>query len=130
AADGKTLEELLRAHGRGVSIARLTRSGREMPLTPGRQAHRGDTLHLVGPKRHVEKAALALGYANRPGANVDVVYVALGIALGALIGVPALSLGGVSLGLGAAGGILLAGLAFWLARSCPPAVWRLLRPGG
>src|SRR5262249_40903153 len=25
AADGKTLEELLRAHGRGVSIARLTR---------------------------------------------------------------------------------------------------------
>src|SRR4051794_5437968 len=30
AADGKTLDELLRAHGRGVSIARLTRSGREM----------------------------------------------------------------------------------------------------
>src|SRR5262249_48631303 len=28
AADGQTLEELLRAHGRGVSIARLTRSGR------------------------------------------------------------------------------------------------------
>jgi putative transport protein len=131
AADGKTLKELLRAHGRGVSITRLTRSGREMPLTPGRHAHRGDTLHLVGPRRHVEQAALALGYANRPGSKVDVVYVALGIALGALIGVPALSLGGVSLGLGAAGGILVAGLTFgWLRSRRPtfghfpvPAMW-------
>src|SRR5262249_37382019 len=113
---------------RGVSIARLTRSGREMPLTPGRHAHRGDTLHLVGPKRHVEKAALALGYANRPGANVDVVYVALGIALGALIGVPALSLGGVSFGLGAAGGILLTGLAFGWLRSRHPTFGRFPVP--
>jgi putative transport protein len=128
AADGKTLEELLRAHGRGVSIARLTRSGREMPLIPGRHAHRGDTLHLVGPRRHVEKAALALGYANRPGANVDVVYIALGIALGALIGVPALSLGGVSLGLGAAGGILVAGLAFGWLRSRHPTFGRFPVP--
>jgi putative transport protein len=130
-ADGKTLDDLLRAHGRGVSITRLTRSGREMPLASDRHVHLGDTLHLVGPKRHVEKAALALGYANRPGANVDVVYVALGIALGGLIGVPVLSLGGVSLGLGAAGGILLSGLAFgWLRARHPtfgrfpvPAMW-------
>jgi putative transport protein len=114
--------------GRGVSIARLTRSGREMPLTPGRHAHRGDTLHRVGPKRHVEKAALALGYANRPGANVDVVYVVLGIALGALVGVPALSLGGVSLGLGAAGGILLTGLAFGWLRSRHPTFGRFPVP--
>jgi putative transport protein len=131
AAEGKTLEELLRAHGRGVTITRLTRSGREMPLTPGRHAHRGDTLHLVGPRRHVEQAARALGYADRPAANVDVVYIALGIALGALLGLPALRLGGVSLGLGAAGGLLLAGLAFgWLRARHPtfgrfpgPAMW-------
>jgi putative transport protein len=130
-AEGKTLEELMRVYGRGVSISRLTRSGREMPLIPGRHAHRGDTLHLVGPKRHVERAALALGYADRPATDVDTVYVGLGIALGALIGVPALSLGGVSLGLGAAGGILLAGLIFgWLRSQHPtfgrfpvPAMW-------
>jgi putative transport protein len=131
AADGRTLDELVREHGRGVSIARLTRSGREMPLLAGQHVHRGDTLHLVGSKRHVERAAKALGYANRPGPNVDVVYVALGIALGALLGVPALSLGGVSLGLGTAGGILLAGLVFgWLRSRHPrfgrfpvPAMW-------
>ena len=59
---------------------------------------------------------------------MDVVYVALGIALGALVGVPALSLGGVSLGLGAAGGILLTGLAFgWLA--APPDVRAFPRAG-
>jgi putative transport protein len=131
AADGKTLEELLRAHGRGITIARLTRSGRDMPLTPGRHVHRGDTLRLVGPRRHVEKAALALGYAHRPGAKVDVVYVAIGIVLGTLIGIPALSVGGATLGLGAAGGILFAGLAFgWLRSRHPtfgqfpvPAMW-------
>jgi putative transport protein len=120
AADGKALQELLRADGRGVSVTRLRRAGRDMPLLPGRHVHRGDALHLVGPKRHVERAALALGYADRPAADVDTVYVALGIALGALLGVPALSLGGVSVGLGAAGGILLAGLAFgWLRARYP-----------
>jgi putative transport protein len=128
AVDGRTLDELLQTHGRGVSIAHLTRSGREMPLHPGRHAHRGDTLHLVGPKRHVEQAALALGYANRPGPSVDVVYIALGIALGALIGVPALSLGGVSVGLGAVGGILFAGLAFGWLRSRHPTFGRFPVP--
>jgi putative transport protein len=131
AADGRTLEELLRVHGRGVGITRLVRSGREMPLIPGRHAHRGDTLLLAGPRRHVERAAEALGYADRPAPEVDVVYVALGIALGALLGVPALALGGVSVGLGSAGGILLAGLAFgWLRARHPtfgrfpvPAMW-------
>jgi putative transport protein len=128
AADGKTLEELLRANGRGVSITRLTRSGREMPLNPGRHAHRGDTLHLVGPRRHVEQAARALGYADRPAVDVDVVYVALGMALGALIGVPTLSLGGVSVGLGSAGGILLAGLVFGWLRSRHPTFGRFPGP--
>jgi putative transport protein len=130
-ADGRSLEELLRAQGRGVTVTHWTRSGREMPLIPARHVHRGDTLHLVGPKRHVERVARALGYADRPAPSVDIVYIALGIALGALIGVPALSLGGVSLGLGAAGGVLLAGLAFgWLRSRYPtfgrfplPAMW-------
>ena len=131
AIEGKMLQEVLQVHGRGLSITRLTRSGREMPLISRRHVHRGDTLYLVGAKRHVERAARALGYADRPAVDVDTVYVALGIALGALIGVPTLSLGGVSVGLGAAGGILLAGLAFgWLRARYPtfgrfptPAMW-------
>jgi putative transport protein len=131
AADGQTLQGWLQDHGRGVSITRLTRSGRDMPLIPGRHLHRGDTLYLVGPKRHVERAAQALGYADRPAVDVDTIYVTLGIALGALIGVPVLSLAGVSVGLGAAGGILLAGLVFgWLRSRYPtfgrfpvPAMW-------
>jgi putative transport protein len=128
AADGRTLEELLRARGRGVSITRLTRAGREMPLIAGRHVHCGDTLHLVGPKRHVERAVLALGYADRPATDVDMVYVTLGIGLGALIGVPTLSLGGMSVGLGASGGILLAGLAFGWLRSRHPTFGRFAVP--
>jgi putative transport protein len=128
AAEGRTLDQLLRAHGRGVSITRLTRSGRDMPHLPGQQIHRGDTLHLVGPKRHVERAARELGYADRPAASVDVVYVAMGIALGALIGIPSLSVGGMSVGLGAAGGILLAGLVFGWLRSRHPTFGRFPTP--
>ena len=59
AADGRTLEEVLRSRGRGVSITRLTRSGREMPLIAGQHLNCGDTLHLIGPRRHVERAAPA-----------------------------------------------------------------------
>jgi putative transport protein len=128
AADGRTPAELLRDYGRGVSLTRLTRSGRDMPLLPCRHVHRGDTLHLVGPRRHVERAAQALGYADRPAVDVDTVYVALGIALGALVGIPALSLAGVSVGLGAAGGTLLAGLLFGWLRSRHPTFGRFPTP--
>jgi putative transport protein len=91
----------------------------------------GDLAHP--PHDNAAVACEALGYPNSPGANVDVVYVALGIALGAVIGGPALSLGGVSLGLGSAGGVLVAGLAFgWLRSRHPtfgrfpvPAMWVL-----
>ena len=56
------------------------------------------------------------------------VYVTLGIGLGALIGVPTLSLGGMSVGLGASGGILLAGLAFGWLRSRHPTFGRFAVP--
>jgi putative transport protein len=79
--DGKMLEELLRLHGRGVEHQPADALGPGDAARPGRHAHRGDTLHLVGPKRHVERAALALGHADRAAADVDTVYVALGIAL-------------------------------------------------
>ena len=60
-SDGRALEEVLQARGRGVSITKLTRAGREMPLSADRHVQCGDTLHLVGPKRHVERAAQAAG---------------------------------------------------------------------
>ena len=122
-------------------VAADTRPRREHypadPRGPGDAAHRRPAR---APRRHAAPGrpeaargagGAALGYADRPATDVDTVYVTLGIALGALIGVPALSLGGVSVGLGSAGGILLAGLAFgWLRRAtrsfgrfAVPAMW-------
>jgi putative transport protein len=135
---GKTLAELAtNEFARGVFLRKLMRAGQEMPFTPGTTVDRGDVLTLVGTKRHVERAANELGYADRPTNMTDMVFVGLGIALGGLIGSLTVRVGGIPLGLSTSGGALIAGLVFgWLrsvkrtfGRVPAPALWILNNVG-
>jgi putative transport protein len=104
-----------RPEARTVFLRRVTRAGQEIPIYGGLTVERGDVLSLVGSKRHVEEAAAVIGYADRPTTATDMVFVGIFIFLGGLIGIPALRLGAVELGLGVAVGTLLGGLvAGWL----------------
>jgi len=129
---GKTLADLAQLEeARGVYLKTLTRSGLEMPFTPGTTVDRGDVLTLVGPHRHVERAANLLGYADRPTSMTDMVFVGAGIVLGGLVGALAFKIGGIPLSLSTSGGALIAGLVFgWLrsvrrtfGRVPEPALW-------
>jgi putative transport protein len=83
---------------------------------------RGDIGTLVGLQPAVERAAALIGRTLLPTASTDVVILALGIVLGAVIGlVVVFPAGGVHIGLGSSVGTLLIGLVAGWRNSVSPA---------
>jgi putative transport protein len=121
AVDGRRLGDLRHEEAaRGVFVRRITRSGTALLNTPDTVLNRGDVVTLVGAVRSVEAAAATLGVADRATNATDMVLVSLGIVAGALVGVPALILGGVEIGLSLSVGVLLGGLVCGWLRSVQP----------
>jgi putative transport protein len=100
---------------RGVFVREVSRGGRELPIGTKLVLERGDRLRLVGVKRHVERVAARLGPTAWPSIAADMAVIGLAIAIGGLIGVPALHFGGLDIGLSVPVGILAASLVVgWL----------------
>ncbi|GJG95864.1 aspartate-alanine antiporter [Cupriavidus pauculus] len=119
--DGRRLGDLAHEEGaRGVFVVRVLRSGTPVMLSPETILNRGDVVSLVGGVRSVEGAVGKLGVADRATNATDMVLVSLGIVAGALIGVPALVLGGIEIGLSLSVGVLLGGLVCGWLRSVQP----------
>ncbi len=105
---------------KGVAIAAVTRGGQPLPVLAQTKLIRGDMVTLTGLKREVDAAAKAIGYADRPSKTSDMVFVGLGIFIGALIGAITIHLGGIPVSLSTSGGALIAGLIFGWLRSKHP----------
>ncbi len=105
---------------KGVAIAAVTRGGQPLPVLAQTKLIRGDMVTLTGLKREVDAAAKAIGYADRPSKTSDMVFVGLGIFIGALIGAITIHLGGIPVSLSTSGGALIAGLIFGWLRSRHP----------
>jgi len=129
---GKTLLEIRQSGAaeevRGVFLRKLIRTGQEMPFNAGTKVDRGDVVQIVGPVQEVEKAAKKIGYADRATEKTDVVFMGLGIAIGALIGAIVIPLGSVPLSLSTSGGTLIAGLVCGWLRSVNPMFGRIPGP--
>lgn len=124
--DGRSLAELAEDHfTRGVFLAKLTRAGIAMPISPTTHLNRGDMLALMGPIAEVERVAAAVGYPDRRTAATDMVFVGLGIFLGGLFGLLSVVVWGVPLTLTASGGALFMGLLFGWLRSAYPFFGRI-----
>jgi putative transport protein len=126
--EGKTLLELATQYGRGLFLSKVTREGQELPLKWGLKVDRGDVLRVVGPKGAVARATDAIGYADRPTEKTDVVFMGLGIVVGALIGALSFAIGGVPLSLSTSGGALIAGLVCGYLRSVNRTFGRIPEP--
>ena len=105
---------------RGVATARITAAGQSVPVLAKTKLYRGDIVTIAGLQREVDAAAKAIGYADRPGKSTDLVFVGLGIFIGALIGAITIHLGGIPVSLSTSGGALIAGLIFGWLRSKHP----------
>lgn len=123
------VEKLEREVGtRGVFLQGMMRGGEPIPSGPGLVIERGDVLTLVGAKHHVERVAERMGFAQWPSAATEMLLVATAIAVGGLIGLPAVRVAGLDIGLSLPVGILVGGLlAGWL-RSIWPFLGRVPEP--
>lgn len=117
-----TLGELGQHLGTGLYVTGLVREDKELPLRPNTPVQRGDTLKLTGAKADLAKTVPALGYRLDPSVKADIIYIALGVALGFLIGKGVVQLGTIPLTLGTGGGCLLSGLLFGWFRSKNPVI--------
>jgi len=91
-----------------------------LSLMPNTVVHRGDVLTVVGLGAAVARAAEFLGVADRATDVTDMLVVAAGIVAGALVGLPALRVGGIEIGLSLPVGVLLGGLVCGYLRSRRP----------
>ncbi len=128
--DGRTLDELAGDEAvRSVYLRQLTRAGTPVAILAGTRVHRGDVVTLVGPTRRLAQAVSRVGVPDRATEATDMVLVAFGIVVGAFIGIPALMLAGVEIGLSLSVGVLLGGLVCgWLRSRWPRFFGRIPGP--
>ena len=112
----------LRTHplSRRIFLKRLTRAGVEIPYGTDTIIHAGDELTVQGPLPLVEQVVDHVGFPERSTPQTDMVTIGLGVAVGALIGIPAVTVGGVPIGLTTSVGALLLGLFLGWRRSKGP----------
>ncbi len=129
---GLTLQQLRDSEAareaRGVFLRKITRAGQEMPFNPGTKIDRGDVLQIVGSSPDVDRVAADLGYADRATDKTDMVFMGLGITIGALIGAVVIKFGQVPISLSTSGGALFAGLVCGWLRSVNPTFGRIPGP--
>jgi putative transport protein len=124
-ATGKSLQDLDIAGKFGVLLTRVTRMRMEVPRTADFELRKGDILTVVGPQENVDLLGEELGHVEREIAETDMVTFAFGIAMGVVIGLFAVKVGQLSIGLGSAGGLLTSGLVIGYLRSVHPTFGRL-----
>jgi putative transport protein len=129
----RTLTEIVETLGgevatRGVYVRKVLRAGEELPLGSNVVLERGDLLTLIGAKRHVDRVAAQLGSVERASNATDLISVCLAIGIGGLIGLPALHLARLSIGLGLPVGVLLGALVVGWLHSVKPALSKVPEP--
>jgi len=109
--EGRALKEFRHEEFAGqLQLLRMERGGVPHPMGAETQLKRFDVLFVAGLKSAVEKAAAGLGKVARPTTGTDLLTLSVGMILGLLIGSINVPVGGFSVGLGNAGGLLLSGI--------------------
>jgi putative transport protein len=109
----------------GSVASRIRRGDLDMLAVPGMELRIGDRLRVVAPREKVEEVSDFLGDSERQVGELDLLTLGVGIALGLLVGVPSLQVGGIELSLGAAAGPLIVGMVLGALRTTGPLTWEI-----
>jgi putative transport protein len=96
-----------------------------VPLESRTTIQRGDVVRVAGERSRIAELARNLGYVEREMETTDLVTLSLGIAAGLLAGLVVVKVGGLTIGLGSAGGLLLVGILIGFLRSLNPTFGRV-----
>jgi putative transport protein len=124
-AIGKSLGELDLSRRYGVLLTKITRMRLPVPCNQETALRKGDILTVIGPQDNVNLLGENIGHVEREIAETDMVTFAFGIAIGVVIGMLAINIGQLSIGLGSAGGLLASGLTIGYLRSIYPTFGRM-----
>lgn len=105
-----------------VSVRRLQV---ELPLQEDLVLHRGDVVTFYGPSDATDRLVRSIGHVENDVDKTDLFTFALGIAAGIGLGTLALTIKGVTITLGMAGGLLITGLVIGYLRSIRPIFGRV-----
>jgi len=123
-AVGKTLHDLDLARSYGLVVCDVKRDGLALPVTRDLVLQRGDVLTVVGPVRGIKALPETLGPVEPNPVETDMTTFVFGVALGGALGLLSVTVSGISLTLGLAGGLLLVGILVGWLNSARPTVGR------
>lgn len=125
-ASGMTIGELRsKPYMHGVNVIKVLRNEMPVQVRRGLRLERGDVITLTGLHDEVENAVSEIGFSDRQGAETDMVFVGLGIAIGAFIGALTVYFDGIPITLSTSGGAIIAGLVMGWMRSRRPSFGRI-----
>jgi len=124
-AAGVTLGKLQIPQRMASFVSRIVRLGVDIEVAPGTVLERGDVLHVTGPSAGLEILGERLGHVEGDVAETDLRTFSWAIVLGILIGAWTVSVAGVPIGLGSAGGLLAVGVGVGYLRSLFPVFGRV-----
>jgi len=107
---GRSLQEMNFMGAYNCYLTQLTRTGMPLPRRPDLRVHLGDVLMFTGARSELDRISEDLGFEERRLQETDLVAFVFGIGLGIVLGSFSILIGTTSIGLGTAGGVLVAGL--------------------
>lgn len=121
---GMTVDQLRsKPYMYGVMISSITRQGGlSIPVLAQTKLMQGDMLTIEGLAQEVDAAAPQIGCEEKPTTQTDLVFTALAIVIGAVIGAITIHAGKIPISLSTSGGALIAGLFFGWLRTKRPSV--------
>jgi len=127
-ATGCTLSELIAKLGPGVYPNALFRAGEELPNTAPTKLKRGDVVRVTGTDARIADVSRRVGQIVRASHASDVLTLAIGLVIGALIGAIPVPMFGVTISFGAAA-VLVTGIVFGWLKTRHPALGGPLSEG-
>lgn len=125
----RTLGSLNLQRNFGCTVTRVRRSGIDLTPSPSLTLKFGDKLTLVGRKDSMNEVLQLIGNEGKRISDTDFFPIALGIALGVLVGHISISFGSSFVfSFGLTGGILLTALILSTAGKTGPIIWTMSSP--
>ena len=112
----------------GLIVLDIHRQGKSLSYTEQTKLQHHDVLTVTGTATQIKTMGEFVGMVEQDGVETDMITLSLGIAVGLIIGMFSITLGGISLGLGSAGGLLASGLFIGYRRSIKPTFGQLPEP--
>lgn len=123
-AVGKTLRDLELARRYGLVVCEVKRDSYPLPVTRDLTLQRGDILTVVGPVWGIKALPETLGPVEANPLETDMTTFVFGVAAGTALGLLSITVAGIPLTLGSAGGLMLVGILVGALNSARPTIGR------